>query len=114
MERAAAELQLLPGAFDYKGFEGCAFALGEGVFVDLVDAAAARSMAEFGAEMAEGFFVAGDHDLDVTVFGVANPAAEGEFAGFAMDEPAEADTLDASFNEEVEDHRRQVWQMAGR
>ncbi len=80
--------------------------------MDFVDAGAARSAAELGAEMAEGFFISGDYDFDVAIFGVANPAAEGEFAGFAMDEPAKSDTLDASLNEEVEDHRRQVWQMA--
>ena len=44
------------------------------------------------------------YDFDIAVFRVADPAAEVELAGFAMDEPAEANALYAATDEEVKNH----------
>jgi hypothetical protein len=75
------------------------------MFEEAVDAAASGAAAEALTQFVQVFGGAGGYDLDVTVFGVANPAAEVEFAGFAVNEPAEADTLYATLNEEMKDHR---------
>ena len=95
---------MLPGAFDLKGAEVLSFFFVEVVFDEAIDAAAAGSAAEAAAQFVEVFGGAGGYDLDVAIFGVADPAAQGEFAGFAVYEPAEADTLYATLNEKVEDH----------
>jgi hypothetical protein len=97
----------LPGAFDPECAQGCAFALGKGVLDDTVDAAAAWAFAERCAQLVQIFGFAGGYDFDVAVFGIANPAFEFELAGFAVNEPAEADALDASADEEVKDHESQ-------
>ena len=47
---------------------------------------------------------AGGHNFDVAVFGVAHPAAQVEFAGFALDKPAKANTLHTALNEEMKNH----------
>ena len=71
---------------------------------DLVDAAAAGAFVELGAEVGERCGVSGDEDFDLAGVGVADPAAQAELGGFAVDEPAEADALDAAADEEVENH----------
>jgi hypothetical protein len=88
--------RVLPGAFDLKGAEVFAFAFGQWVFDDLVNAAAAWAFLERGAQFGETLLVAGYNDFNVAIFCVADPAFEGEFASFAMDEPAESNALDAS------------------
>jgi hypothetical protein len=45
-----------------------------------------------------------DHHLYIAVFRVADPAAEVELAGFAVNIPAKAYTLYAALNEEVKNH----------
>jgi hypothetical protein len=70
----------------------------EVVLDELVDTAAARASAEASAEFGEIFDGAGGEHFNLAVFGVAHPAAEIEFAGFAMNEPAEADALDPTTN----------------
>jgi hypothetical protein len=74
------------------------------VLDEAVDAAAAGASAEALAEIGEVFDRTGCDDFDIAFFGVADPAVEVEFAGFAMDEPAESYALDAALNEEVENH----------
>jgi hypothetical protein len=74
------------------------------VFEEAVDAAAAGATAETMAQFVQVFCGASGYDFNVAVFGVADPAAEVEFAGFAVNEPAEAHTLHATLNEEVENH----------
>jgi hypothetical protein len=74
------------------------------VFEEAVDAAAAGAAAEALAQFVQVFCGAGGHDFDVAVFGVADPAAEVEFAGFAVNEPAEAYALYATLNEKMENH----------
>ena len=86
------------------------------MFDDGVDAAAAGAFVELGAEFGEVFRVAGGDDFDVAGVGVADPAAEAELGGFAVDEPAEADALDAAADEEVKDHetKAQCLQLGAR
>ena len=58
--------------------------------------------------------IADGDDLDVTVFGIADPAAKVESGSFAVNEPAKSDALDAAFDEVVVDHGAwSVWQMMG-
>ena len=76
----------------------------EVVFDEAVNAAAARAAAEAVAEVGEVFDGAGGDDFDIAVFGVADPAAQVEFAGFAVYEPAKAYALYAALNEEVKNH----------
>jgi len=71
------------------------------VFDEVVDAATAGAAAQALAEIVEVFGGAGGDNFDVAIFGVSNPAPEIEFAGFAVNEPAEAYALYASFDEEV-------------
>ncbi len=63
-----------------------------------------RAALERGAELGEAFGIARDDYFDIAIFGVADPAFELEFAGLAVDEPAEAYALNAASNEEVKDH----------
>ena len=74
------------------------------MFDDLIDAAAAWTTVKGAAEIGEILFGASGNDFHGTVVGVADPAAEGKLAGFAVDEPAEADALDAAKDEVVTDH----------
>src|SRR5277367_5389930 len=48
--------------------------------------------------------VASGEDLDMAVFGIANPAPKVEFSGFAMDKPAKTNALDAAFDEVIVNH----------
>lgn len=70
----------------------------------VVDAAAARTAPEALAELGKIFGGSGGNDFDVAVFSVADPATQIELTGFAVDKPAEANTLYTALNEEVEDH----------
>jgi hypothetical protein len=56
------------------------------------------------AEFVEVFGGAGGDYFDIAVFSVADPAVELEFAGFTVNEPAEAYALYAALNEEMKDH----------
>ena len=73
----------------------------------MVDAAAAGAAAEALAEFIEVFGGASGDNFDVAIFGVADPAPKIEFAGFAVNEPAEAYSLYAALDEEVENHVNQ-------
>lgn len=81
------------------------------MFDDLVDAGATRAAAKAGTQFAEIILGTGGYDFDIAVFGVADPAAEVEFLGFTMHEPAEADPLHAPTNEEVKHHPGPVLQI---
>ena len=74
------------------------------MFEEAVDSGASGALAEAGAEVGEVFGGARGDDFNVAVFGVADPAGESEFAGLAVNEPAEADTLDATLNEKMKNH----------
>ena len=65
---------------------------------EAVDTASARTAAKAGAKFGEvGGLSVGD-DFDIAIFSVADPAAQVEFAGFAVDEPAKAHSLYAAFD----------------
>jgi hypothetical protein len=76
----------------------------EVVFEEAVDSGASGALAEAGAEVGEVFGGARGDDFNVAVFGVADPAGESEFAGLAVDKPAEADTLYATLHKKMKDH----------
>ena len=95
----------LPGALDFEIFEAGGFGFVELVFGDFVDPAAAGAFFELGTEFLEVFGWAGGEDFDGAVVGVADPAAEAELGGFAVDEPAKADALNAAADEEVKNHQ---------
>jgi hypothetical protein len=91
---------------DFEVFEAGGFGFFELVLDDLVDTAAAGAFFELGAEFVEVFGRAGGDEFDVAGVGVADPAAQAELGGFAMDEPAKADALNAAADEEVKNHQR--------
>ena len=76
------------------------------MFDDRIDAAAARALTKNGAKLGELFGIAGGDDLDVSVVGVPDPAAQADLGRFAMDEPTKAYALNAAFDEEVTDFMR--------
>jgi hypothetical protein len=74
------------------------------MFNDAIDTAAAWAALQTGSKLIEIGWLTGGDDFHVAFFGVADPAAQIEFAGLAMYEPAEADALHAALNKEVKDH----------
>ena len=96
----------LPGAFDLEGAQVFAFFLVQMMFDDAIYTAAARAAAEALAQVGEIFGGAGGDYFNIAIFCISDPAAQVEFAGFAVDEPAEADSLYAALNEKVENHSR--------
>src|SRR5579863_7716294 len=103
-------MEASPCAFNAERREAGGLAFVEVMLDELIDPGAARATAKAGTEFAEILAGSGRHHLHVAVLGVAHPAAQIQFPGFAMHEPAEAHTLDTSANEEVKDHRRPVLQ----
>src|SRR5436305_14468412 len=81
------------------------------MFDELVDAGAARALAESGAEIGEVFDGPGRDHFHVAVLGVAYPAAEVQIAGLAMHEPAKSHALHTPADEEVKHQRRPVLQI---
>jgi hypothetical protein len=94
----------LPCAFDSEGFEGGGFVFVEVVLDYAVDACSAGTATEAEAQLSEVFRSAGCYDFDVSLIRVADPAGEAEFAGLAVYEPAKADALHATLDEEMKNH----------
>src|SRR5205814_8469127 len=65
-------------------------------FVDRVDPRGTWAFIEASFERRKFFGVAGGEQFDGGIFIVAHPADQPELAGFTLDEPAEADSLDSS------------------
>lgn len=99
--------RFLPRSFDPKGAEIGGFPLIEVVLDKLIDTRPARTPAETGAKLGEILPGPGGHDLHIAVFGIAHPAAQIQFAGLAMNEPAKPNPLHASANEKMQHHRGQ-------
>jgi hypothetical protein len=74
------------------------------VLDDAIDATAAWTAAKAGAQFGEIIRRAGGYHFDFTVFSIADPPAQGEFAGFAMHIPAEAYALDTTLNQKMKNH----------
>ena len=72
--------------------------------MDAVNACPAWALTQAGAKLGKILESAGCDDLDVAFFGVADPAGEAQFTRLAVNEPAEADTLDATLNEKMKNH----------
>ena len=74
------------------------------MFEDGIDAASARALMQRRFQFGELLGVARGDDLDVSFFGVPDPSAQTDLGGFAMDEPPEANSLHAAFDEEMLNH----------
>ena len=74
------------------------------VLDESINATATWASAEALAKFVQIFGRAGGDYFHVAIFGVADPSPQEEFAGFAVNEPAEANTLYAALNEEVKNH----------
>ena len=70
---------------------------------DGVDAAAAGAFLKRDAQLDETLLLPGCDQFDVAFEGVLHPAAQTDLCGFAMDVPAEANTLNAAFDEKMVD-----------
>jgi hypothetical protein len=86
----------LPGAFYAEGVQVAGFGLVHVMLDEVVDAGAAGASSEAGTELGQFAGAARGYDFHVAVLCVADPAAEVELGGFALDIPAEADPLDAA------------------
>ena len=75
------------------------------MFDEVIDAAAAWTSAQAGAEFGKVFDAAGGDNFNLAFFSVSHPAAEVELAGLSVDEPAKAHTLYATLNQEMKNHR---------
>jgi len=81
-----------------EGAKAFGFVVVEEVLDEVVDTAAARATAQTGPEFGQIVYAAGCKHLDLAFLGVADPAAQVEFAGFTVDKPAKAYPLHASLN----------------
>jgi len=71
---------------------------------EAIDAAAARSTAQAGAQFGQIGLRAGDHDLHFALFGIAYPSAQVKLSGLTLHIPAEAYALHTALNEKVKNH----------
>ncbi len=95
----------LPCPVNAEGGQLGGFGFVEVVLDEAIDTTAAGPAAQAGTQLGQILLLAGGYDLDIAVFGVADPAAEAQLTGFAVDEPAETDTLYTALDEKVENHR---------
>jgi hypothetical protein len=102
--RRANRAEGLPGSVNAEGAEFFGFRIVEIVLDEVIDAAAAGAAAQFVAELVKVIGRAGSHDFDFAFLGVADPTAQADECGFALDKPAETDTLHTAANEEVKNH----------
>ena len=77
------------------------------VFDHTIHACATRATAKTDAELVQVSGLARGDDFHLAVFGITDPAAQLQLGSLALYKPAEADTLDAPLNKEVEDHRKE-------
>jgi hypothetical protein len=90
-----------PRAFDAKSIQVLALAFIEVVLDEAVNAAAAGAAPETLPQFGQVFGAPRSYHYDVADLGVPHPAAEIEFTGLAMNEPAEAHALHTTLNEKV-------------
>src|ERR1700761_455250 len=100
------DMQYLPGSFNLKRSERLTFALGQFVFNNGIDAASARTLAQFDAEVFKRLRIACGDDFNLAGIGIAHPAAQAKLCRFAVNEPAKANALHTPANEKVNNHRR--------
>lgn len=87
-----------------KRAEAFSFGINKLLHQDGVDPTPARAFVESFVELGQVRPIAGRDDFNVTVFGVADPAAKIECGGLTMDKPAKSNALHAAFDEVVVDH----------
>lgn len=104
LQKSAMNIPFLPGSLNPERAEAFGFGLIQCVFDKPVHTASARTGAQTCAKVVEVVRLARCDDFHVPVFGISNPAAQLQFAGLAMDKPAEANPLHAALNEEMKDH----------
>ena len=109
--KTESAFRLSPGAFNAERREVGGFAFIHMVLNKLIDAGAPRAAPQARAQVSQIVDRTRGHNFHVTVFGVAHPATEIEFAGLAVNKPAESHTLNTPANQEVKHHRRPVLQM---
>lgn len=101
-------MRVLPGAVDAERSEVFSFFLFEVMLDDTINARPTRSASKTGTQLREVIGHAGSDHFNVSIFGVAHPAAQFEFGGLALHEPAKPYTLYATLNEEVANHRHRT------
>jgi hypothetical protein len=78
---------------------------GQLLFEYTVYSASARAFVQRLAKFSQILGLARCNNLNMAVIGVAHPAVQAEFGGFAMDEPAEPNSLNTAFNHVVANHK---------
>jgi hypothetical protein len=74
------------------------------MFNDSINAAASRTLSQGNLQLREQRFIARGHKLNVSLVGVLHPAAESKLSRLPLHKPAEANTLNTTFDQEMEDH----------
>ena len=97
--------------------ETLGFGFGQSVLDDIVDARTAWTAAKATAKLIEIAGLASRDDFHFAILCVAHPPAQFKLAGLTLHEPAKANTLHATLNEEVNNHGNEpgpVLQMGAR
>ncbi len=94
-----------PRTFDPERIQARRLFVVETVLDKAVDSAAAGAAAQARPQFCKIFGSAGSDDFHIAILSIAHPSAQIEFAGFAMNEPAESHALHAPLNQKMENHR---------
>src|ERR1700679_2104359 len=78
------------------------------MFNDSINSAASRTLLQGNLQLREQRFVARGHNLNVSLVGVLHPAVQAKFSRLPLHEPAEANPLHATLDQEMEDHKMQL------
>jgi hypothetical protein len=97
----------LPRSLNAERAQVGGFSLVKVVLDKLVNAGSSGAAAQAGPQFVEVVYRTGGHDLNIAVLGIAYPAAQIEFTGLAMNEPAESHSLHTSANKEMQNHQGQ-------
>jgi hypothetical protein len=97
-------ISLLPGSFNLKRSELHAFALGQLILEHSIHSAASRTLVQRSPQLCQQRFIAGSHNLNVTLNRVPHPATQAEFSRLTLHKPAEANALNSAFDEEMKHH----------
>jgi hypothetical protein len=98
-----------PRSINAEGTEIGGFALVKIMLDEVIDAAAAGTSAKAGAQFGYILGGTGGYHFHFAFFGVSHPPAQVEFAGLALDKPAEAYPLHATLNQKMKNHGKEPW-----
>jgi hypothetical protein len=90
-----------PCALNAKGLQLSSFALIQVMFQHPVYAAAPRTAPQAFSQFRQILGRARGYDLYIPVLGVAYPAAQRKFVGFAMDKPSKPNSLNSSLDQKM-------------